>query len=134
LGVPVPGRAWFQAVQPDAAATLMGAPGEMSSATAAFGTPSSVSWPMLFELTTLFVPTFTPHAGETAYQSGSASASSSWSSPSVRQGKRPTFTVAPQLMPTWPWRPVVLSKSPGFSGQGRLPGLFSPAFAAWPAT
>src|SRR3954462_5361188 len=102
----------------------------MIKATAAFGTPSTVSCPALFEFTTLFEPRFTPQLGDTTYHSGSATAATKWSRPSVRQGKRPTLTLVPQLMPTSPCRPVVLSKSPGFSGQGNAPGLFSPAFAA----
>ena len=84
-------RAWLRAVQPALAATFIAAPGAMIRATAALACPSTFSWPMVFELMVRVVVLVTScQPGDTTYQSGSADESTSLSSPSVRQGNRPT--------------------------------------------
>src|SRR5262245_44521168 len=97
---------------------------------AASVTPSRVSCPAELELIAELPPEGTPQLVDTTYQSGSPYASTSLSVPIVRHGKRPTFRDVPQAVPVLPSLPVVLSKSPGFSGHGSAPGLFSPSFAA----
>src|SRR4051812_37103469 len=105
----------------------------MMSATAALATPSTVSCPTELELITgKVVLEVNAQPGETTYQSGSPSASTSFSVPIVRQGKRPTLGKV-QLDAVFP-SVLELSKEPGASGQGRAPGLSSPAFAACAAT
>src|SRR5437879_5796937 len=76
-------RAWLRAVQPALAATFIAAPGAMIRATAALACPSTLSWPMVFELMVRVVVLVTScQPGDTTYQSGSADESTSLSSPS----------------------------------------------------
>ena len=115
----------------------------MISATAEFATPSSVNWPLQqvspdvgslqFELMIVLSvdsgPGFDQPAA-TTYQSGSPAASTNFSDPIVRQGKRPTTGSAHEGVWAFPSVPVPLLKLPGASGQGKAPGLFSPLIAA----
>src|SRR5262245_64103795 len=103
----------------------MAGPGAMIRATASLATPSTVSCPLELELITELPPEGTPQLVDTTYQSGSPDASTSLSVPIVRQGKRPTLSEVPQPVPVLPSLPVVLSKSPGFCGQGSAAGLVS---------
>src|SRR6185436_5185159 len=123
----------MRAAQPVVPCTENAGPGAMISATAAFGSPSTASCPTVFELmVSVAVPGGTSaQPGDTAYQSGSAAASTSFSTPSVRHGNRPTAgsvqlpAATPSLVP-----PAL----PGASGHGSRPGLFSPLRAARCAT
>jgi hypothetical protein len=98
----------------------------MISATAAFGSPSTASWPAVLELmVNVAVPGGTSaQPGETAYQSGSAAASTSLSIPSVRHGNLPTAGSVQFPAATPSFAPPAL---PGASGHGSRPGLFLPA-------
>src|SRR5437773_6600953 len=83
-----------RAVQPAAACTFIDGPGAMMSATTSLGagSPSTTSCPWVFELIERSVEAFcNVQPGETTYHSGSLAASRSLSSPSVRQGSRPTI-------------------------------------------
>src|SRR5713226_8155386 len=123
-------RAWLRAVQPALADTFIAAPGAMISATAAFAWPSTLSWPIVFELMTRF-PAVIAHPGETTYHSGSLWASTSLSRPSVRHGNRPT---AGSVQAAAAWPSLAVPIFPGASGHGRRPGLSSPALTACRAT
>src|SRR5688572_32041994 len=119
--MPGPGtlRAWLCAVQPGLAWTFSATSGAMMSATTVFASASTVSWPRLFELITRFAPSYA-QPGDTTYQSGSALASSSLSSPRVFQGSRPMlfWTAKPAAQEG---APVPSSTVPGAlddSGQG----------------
>src|ERR687892_693699 len=84
-------RVCCRTLQLPEACTLRAAPGAMISAAAAFATPSTESCPAVLEFNTnvaVLEARFQP--GETTYHSGSPAASRSFSSPSVRQGNRPT--------------------------------------------
>src|SRR4051812_23246992 len=100
----------------------------MITAAELLAAPSTVSWPTLSELMrVLVVELGLCQPGETAYQSGSAAASTSFSSPSVRQGKRPIAGTAqlPAAIPSSAGLPALAAAS----GHGRLPGSSSPAWA-----
>ena len=89
----------------------------MIRATALFAAPSTVSWPSESELIVRFVVELGRcQPLETAYHSGSPVESTSLSSPSVRQGRRPTAGAAQKeaSMPSF-----AVPKFPGASGQGR---------------
>src|SRR6266540_1700667 len=99
----------------------------MMRATASFNAPSTVSCPLVLELMIgSGEPLVYAHPGPTTYQSGSPDASTSWSVPMVRQGKRPTFG-SEQFPAAWP-------SVPAASGQGRAPGRGSADLAACAAT
>src|SRR5205814_8318835 len=70
----------------------------------------------------------------TTYQSGSPEASTNFSLPIVRQGKRPTAGRVQLGVIVRPWKPVMLVIPLGTSGQRKAPGLSSPLIAACCAT
>src|SRR3954451_26557 len=103
----------------------------MISATALLATPSTVSCPTEFELITVCVVLLgKAHPGDTTYQSGSFSASTSLSRPSGRHRSRPIAgsVQTPDATPS-----LLVPKFPGASGQGRRPGSSSVVVAAWRA-
>src|SRR5262245_26751265 len=103
----------------------------MMRAIASFAAPSTVSCPAELELMNVVsagkVEFDSAQPGDTTYQSGSASASTSWSRPSVFQGRRPTAgkVQLPLACPSF----APPAKLFGASGQGRRPGLLSVASA-----
>src|SRR5688500_8799127 len=114
----------------------------MSRATAAFASASTVSWPpqqampesgsVQLELITVFVAAFGFAQPDAAtYQSGSPEASNTFGRPNVRHGSLPTAGTVqlPAAMPSF-----AVPMLPAASGQGMLPGSFSPEIAAWWAT
>jgi hypothetical protein len=114
-GAPVADRDCDHAAQPPP--TTIAGPGAMIKATALFAAPSTVSCPSESELIVRFVLEFGRcQPLETAYHSGSPAESTSLSSPSVRQGSRPTAGAVQKLasMPSFE-----VPKFPGASGQGR---------------
>src|SRR5258708_3877129 len=118
-------RVWLRAVQPALASTFIAAPGAMIRATAALAWPSTLSWPIVFELMTRF-PAVIAHPGETTYHSGSLLASTSLSNPSVRHGNRPT---AGSVQAAAAWPSLAVPIFPRASGHRRRPGLSSPPLA-----